>query len=124
MYKASRHKGNYPRISMGLRSVSAVILAYNEESNINYCLESIRQISNIYVVDSGSTDSTISICKRFGAHVFRHAYANHADQWQWALDNLPIVTPWILVLDADFVVTRELLERISREIDTLSEDIG
>ena len=34
---------------------------------------------------------------------------NHADQWQWALDNLPIVTPWILALDADFVVTLKLL---------------
>jgi glycosyltransferase involved in cell wall biosynthesis len=115
---------------MGLQSmgevemISAVILTHNEESNIGYCLESIRRISNIYVVDSGSTDNTINICKRFGTHVFRHAYANHADQWQWALDSLPIVTPWILALDADFVVTRELLDRISREIDTLGEDIG
>jgi glycosyltransferase involved in cell wall biosynthesis len=107
-----------------LEMISAVILANNEEPNISYCLESIRQISNIYVVDSGSTDSTVSICERFGARVFRHAYANHANQWQWALDNLPILTPWILALDADFVVTRELLDRISREIDTLSEDIG
>jgi len=107
-----------------IEMISAVILTNNEEPNISYCLESIRQISNIYVVDSGSTDSTVSICKRFDAQVFRHAYANHANQWQWALDNLPILTPWILALDADFVVTRELLDRISREIDTLSEDIG
>jgi glycosyltransferase involved in cell wall biosynthesis len=107
-----------------IEAISAVILASNEEPNISYCLESIRQISNIYVVDSGSTDSTVSICERFGAQVFHHAYANHANQWQWALDNLPILTPWILALDADFVVTRELLDRISREIDTLNEDIG
>jgi glycosyltransferase involved in cell wall biosynthesis len=107
-----------------IEMISAVILANNEESNISYCLESIRRISNIYVVDSGSTDSTIGICERFGACVFRHPYTNHADQWQWSLDNLPIVTPWILALDADFVVTRELLDRIAREIDTLGEDIG
>src|SRR6516162_8967568 len=106
-----------------VRMISAVILTHNEESNISYCLESIRRISNIYVVDSGSTDSTIGICERFGACVFRHPYTNHADQWQWSLDNLPIVTPWILALDADFVVTRELLDRIAREIDTLGEDI-
>src|SRR5262249_46976711 len=93
-------------------------------SNISYCLESIRQISNIYVVDSGSTDSTVSICENFGVHVVRHAYTNHASQWQWALDNVPILTPWILALDADFVVTSELLDRISREIDTLGENIG
>src|SRR5262249_37424089 len=116
--------------AMGLCSVhkieviSAIVLANNEESNISYCLESIRQISNIYVVDSGSTDSTVSICENFGVHVVRHAYTNHASQWQWALDNVPILTPWILALDADFVVTSELLDRISREIDTLGENIG
>jgi glycosyltransferase involved in cell wall biosynthesis len=107
-----------------IEAISAVILASNEETNISHCLESIRQISNVYVVDSGSTDSTVRICERFGARVFHHGYANHANQWQWALDNLPILTPWILALDADFVVTHELLDRISREIDTLSEDIG
>ena len=104
--------------------ISAIILTHNEESNISYCLESIKRISNIYVVDSGSTDNTTSICERLGARVFHHPYTNHADQWRWALDNLPIGTPWILALDADFVVTRELLDRISREIDTLGEDIG
>ena len=109
---------------MRLRSISAVILTKNEESNIKYCLDSIKRISNVYIVDSGSADSTIDVCKTFGAQVFFHAYANHADQWRWALDNLPITTPWILALDADFVVTGELLDRISREIDTLSEDIG
>ena len=104
--------------------ISAIILTHNEESNISYCLESIKRISNIYVLDSGSTDNTTSICERLGARVFHHPYTNHADQWRWALDNLPIGTPWILALDADFVVTRELLDRISREIDTLGEDIG
>src|SRR5262249_14025123 len=104
--------------------ISAIILTHNEESNISYCLDSIKRISNIYVVDSGSTDNTTSICERLGARVFHHPYTNHADQWRWALDNLPIGTPWILALDADFVVTRELLDRISREIDTLGEDIG
>jgi glycosyltransferase involved in cell wall biosynthesis len=107
-----------------IEMISAVILAKNEESNISYCLESIRRISNVYVVDSGSTDSTTEICERFGARVFRHPYANHASQWKWSLENLPIITPWILALDADFVVTRKLLDRIAREIDALSEDIG
>src|SRR5262249_5079469 len=107
-----------------IEMVSAVILTNNEETNISHCLDSISRISNIYAVDSGSTDNTISICKSFGVHIFRHAYANHANQWQWALDNLPIVTPWILALDADFIVTGELMGRISRDIDRLKEDIG
>ena len=107
-----------------IEMISAIILASNEEQNIGFCLESVRRISNVYVVDSGSTDRTISICERFGARIFRHDYANHASQWKWALDNLPIPTPWILALDADFVVSRDLIDRISREIDTLSDDIG
>lgn len=105
------------------QQITAVILTNNEESNISDCLESIKQIGNIYVVDSGSTDRTIDICERFGARVFRHAYTNHADQWRWALDNLPITTPWILALDADFLVTSELLGRLLGEIATLSENI-
>jgi len=47
-------------------SISVVILTYNEEKNIEECLESINGIiENIFIVDSGSTDNTINIAKKY-----------------------------------------------------------
>jgi glycosyltransferase involved in cell wall biosynthesis len=103
--------------------ISVIILAHNEEENITHCLESIGKSYKIFVVDSGSTDHTSEICEHFGALVFKHPYANHASQWQWALDNLPITTPWILALDADFVVTADLLGKIARDMPKVADDV-
>jgi glycosyltransferase involved in cell wall biosynthesis len=103
--------------------ISAIIVAHNEEENIEHCLESLRGSCDVFVVDSASTDRTIEICKKFGAEVFDHSYTNHANQWEWALRNLPIRTQWILALDADFIVTAELLNRICHEIDKVPNDV-
>ncbi len=103
--------------------ICAIILAKNEEQNIKYCLESLRSIPT-FVVDSGSTDETLDICKSFGVRVFYHPYSNHANQWDWALHNLPVETPWILAMDADFVLTPMLYERICRDIGSVADDVG
>lgn len=104
--------------------ISAIVLTYNEEANIRECLDSIKTLPFIYVVDSGSTDRTLDICLEYTQHIFHHDYLNHADQWQWALDSLPIDTNWILALDADFVVTPELLKRVGRDIPLLGDDVA
>jgi glycosyltransferase involved in cell wall biosynthesis len=103
--------------------ISTIVLTHNEEQNIGYCLESLRGSTEIFVVDSGSTDRTIDICKQFNVQIFHHSYTNHASQWQWAFDNLPISTPWILALDADFVVSPVLLEKIIRETGKVPDDV-
>src|SRR5262245_45499174 len=104
--------------------VTAVVLTYNEEKNIAACLDSIKSLPNIFVVDSGSTDRTIEICRSYGIEPVHHSYVHHASQWQWALDALPIRTPWVLALDADFVVTPELLQRIRKDLARLSEEVA
>jgi glycosyltransferase involved in cell wall biosynthesis len=103
---------------------SVIILTYNEEKNIGACLESIKMRVPIFVVDSGSTDSTVDIAQTFGAVIVTHPYENHAAQWEWAIDNLPIETPWILALDADFTLSSDLCERIQRDLDGMSDDVG
>jgi glycosyltransferase involved in cell wall biosynthesis len=103
--------------------ITVIILAHNEEENITHCLESIGTSYKIFVVDSGSTDRTSEICEDFGALVFMHPYTSHASQWQWAFDNLPITTPWILALDADFVVTEDLFAKITREMPKVPDDV-
>ena len=104
--------------------VTAVVLTHNEEKNIAQCLESIAALPTVFVVDSGSTDSTVKICKAHGAVVVYHPYSNHARQWQWSLQNLAIATPWVLTLDADYAVTPELLARVQYELARVPEEIA
>lgn len=95
-------------------SVSVVILTYNEELNIERCLDSVANwAAEIFVVDSYSTDGTLDIVRNYGCKLYQHAYESHPAQWRWALENLPFSYEWVLALDADFSVTPELRNAIS-----------
>lgn len=98
------------------KHVAAVVLCHNEEQNIAHCLSSLQEQMSIYVVDSGSEDNTVSIARQYGATVVSHAYTSHSEQWRWALETLPFRVPWALLLDADFVVSEELLRKIESEL--------
>ncbi len=89
--------------------LSVVILTFNEERNLDACLSSVVDLaSEVFVVDSGSTDRTAAIAATFGAHVVTHPFESHAKQWQWALSTLPLTSTWVLALDADQALTPEL----------------
>lgn len=93
------------------------MLTFNEERNLEACLQSAAGwAAQIFVVDSGSTDNTVNIARRFGAEVVTHAFESHAKQWQWALATLPIRSPWVLALDADQSLTPELRADITRTL--------
>lgn len=104
--------------------ISAVVLTFNEALNIRHCLEGVRTLPEVFVVDSGSTDDTVAICREYTDRIVEHPYRNHAEQWQWALDHLPIKTDWILALDADFVVSPQLLARITEEISRIPQEVA
>lgn len=107
-----------------IQDLSAVVLAYNEQPNIRHCLESLKGLCEIHVVDSGSTDATVAICREYTPHVHVHAYTSHAQQWAWALEHLPLKGPWVLAMDADFVLTPQLRERLARELPRMPEGVG
>jgi glycosyltransferase involved in cell wall biosynthesis len=93
--------------------ISAIVLTFNEEKNLPDCLESLGPLScEIFVVDSGSTDATRAIAERFGGRVFVHPFESHARQWRWALESLPLATEWVLAVDADQRLSRELAAEI------------
>jgi glycosyltransferase involved in cell wall biosynthesis len=95
--------------------ITAIILTLNEEHNITDCLESIKNLcAEILIVDSGSTDKTIEITKRFTDKIFSHPFENYSKQRNWALENLPIKNEWIINLDADHRVTKELISELNR----------
>ncbi len=97
----------------GQTGVTLVVLTRDEERNLGALLSSVEALAReVYVVDSGSRDSTIAIAEHFGAVVVNHSFESHSKQWQWALANLPIKTDWVLALDADQRLTPELRKRI------------
>jgi len=89
--------------------ISVIVLTYNEEDTIKECLESVFPwAKEIIVVDSGSSDQTLSIVRRFTDKIFVHPFENFAQQRNWAQDNLAIANEWVFHLDADERVSREL----------------
>ncbi|GGF31801.1 glycosyltransferase family 2 protein [Echinicola rosea] len=105
--------------------VSVVILTYNESKHIKRCLERAFSVaSQVYVVDSFSTDDTVKIAEAMGGEVYQHRWpGNQAAQFNWALEHLPIRTEWILRLDADEYLTDELQDEITTKLPYLSDDI-
>ena len=91
------------------KNFSFIILTYNEEIHLPRLLKSIADLNApVFVLDSGSTDTTVEIAKVFGASVKTNPFENHPKQWAFALNNFNIETPWIIGLDADQVVTQAL----------------
>lgn len=92
---------------------SFIVLTYNEEQHLARLLESISVLNaHIFILDSGSTDSTIEIGEQFGAKFLTHPFENHPRQWDFALKNFPVATPWVICLDADQIVTPELQTKL------------
>ena len=94
----------------------------NEEKNLPGCLEAIGAglAKTIVVIDSGSTDSTRDIAKRFGAEVIDFQWnGRFPKKRNWFLRNHAPETKWVLFLDADEYLTEsfkdELRERLPRE---------
>jgi len=91
--------------------ISALVITYNEEVNIGECLDSVSFLSEVFVVDSFSTDRTVEICQKYepaGVKVFQHRFEDYARQRNWALKDLPWSKEWVFVLDADERVSPEL----------------
>jgi glycosyltransferase involved in cell wall biosynthesis len=93
--------------------ITVIILTWNDEVQIENLLKSIHGWTNqIIVVDSNSTDATRDICLKYDVEFYTHSFINQAVQFNWALDNLKISSEWVLRLDSDESISRELKEEI------------
>ena len=106
--------------------ITVIILTYNEELHIGRCLDNIDQfVRKIFVVDSYSIDRTTEIVEERGVEIVRHSWpGNQAEQFNWALANLPITTEWILRLDADEYITCELKQELEEKLSNLGTDVS
>ncbi len=105
-------------------ALSAVILTYNEEANLPGCLASLRGLADeVVVVDSGSTDQTAEIARRYGARVVAHEFETQARQLNWALEHIPWQGNWVLRLDADERVSPELATELQVSLPSVEADV-
>jgi glycosyltransferase involved in cell wall biosynthesis len=96
-----------------LLPVSVIVPVRNEACNLPRCLESLAGFDEVYVIDSQSTDDTTAIAQAHGAKVVQFHYpGGWPKKRQWAMDTLPLAHDWILLVDADEVLTPELVEEI------------
>ncbi|MGA8776059.1 MAG: glycosyltransferase family 2 protein [Terriglobales bacterium] len=106
-----------------LLPVSVIIPVRNEAANLACCLESLADAAEIYVIDSQSADESAAIAQAHGATVVQFHYSGGwPKKRQWAMDTLPLTCDWILLLDADEILTPELANEIRAAIQDPAVD--
>jgi len=119
----SEAKAARPRPVAQLLPISVIVPVRNEARNLPRCLDSLAEFEEVYVIDSQSTDETVAMAQSHGAKVAQFRYAGGwPKKRQWAMDTLPLAGDWILLLDADEVLTPELIAEIRRALQNSDID--
>jgi len=93
--------------------ITPVILTYNEAPNIIRTLDQLYWAKDIVVVDSYSSDDTLTRASSYPqVRIFQRKFDSHADQWNFAVKETQIKTEWVLALDADYVLSDELIREL------------
>jgi len=104
-------------------AVSVIVPVRNEARNLPRCLQALKNVAEVYVIDSQSTDGTVEIARANGAKVVQfHYQGGWPKKRQWAMERLQFSNDWILLLDADELLTDELSEEIRSAIHDSSAD--
>ena len=96
-----------------LDAITPIILTFDEEANIGRCLAGLTWAYSVLVVDSFSTDKTVEIARSFAnVKLIQNRFVDPASQLNFALDSGEVKTPWILRMDADYLLAQPLRQEI------------
>jgi glycosyltransferase involved in cell wall biosynthesis len=99
--------------------ITVLVAVKNEAVNLPRCLSALNPAQRVVVLDSHSTDETADIARSQGAEIVQFDYrGGYPKKRQWALENVPISTRWVLLLDADEVVPTALWEEVAGAIQS------
>jgi glycosyltransferase involved in cell wall biosynthesis len=94
--------------------VTVIMLTLNEEFHLPRAIENVKDWADeIFIVDSCSTDRTVDIALEHSVNIVQRPFTNFGDQWNFALEKLPIRSPWTFMLAPDERLTPELKAEIS-----------
>lgn len=97
-----------------MKSIAGLVLTFNEAPNIARTLAKLAWLTEVVVVDSGSTDGTPAIAASFAnVRVVSHAFTSHETQWNFGLRETGLTADWVLALDADYVLSEALIREIA-----------
>src|SRR2546428_8731735 len=105
-----------------MESIAAIVITKDEERNIAACLESLKWVDKIIVVDAESTDRTVELVKAYTPKVFVRAWPGYGPQKNFAMDQA--TADWILIVDADERVSNELRDEIQASVQKLNPAIA
>jgi len=91
--------------------ISVIVIAFNEESRIGDCLESVKWADEIIVVDTGSTDGTVDICRQYTDKIYNSEWLGFGPLKNFAVSKT--VGEWVLNIDADERVSPDLRGEIT-----------
>ena len=103
--------------------IAVVMISLNEGHNLKDVCENLNGwAQEVFLVDSYSKDDTIDIALNYGINTVQRRFRGFGDQWNFALNELPIQSPWVMKLDPDERLTEELKNNISQMINNNQYD--
>lgn len=93
-------------------AVSILILTLNEDNNLPACLQSVKWSDDIVVLDSYSSDRTVTLAQEMGARIVQRRFDNWAAHQNWGLEHIPFKHSWVFYIDADERMTEGLKEEL------------
>ena len=97
--------------------VAVVMISLNEGHNMEeVCRNIVPWAQEVFLIDSYSSDDTVNIALKHGVQVVQRRFVGFGDQWNFALEKLPITSPWTMKLDPDERLTDDLKREIERAI--------
>lgn len=104
--------------------LSILVLTRNEEIHIARCLKSAFRLTNfVYVLDSNSVDKTPIIAVNLGAKLISADFDSFAEKLNWGIQHIEFKTPWVMRLDADEVLSENLIAQVPILLQSLEFDV-